>query len=282
MRIAIASGKGGTGKTTVATNLAWIIASLGEQVTYADCDVEEPNGHIFLKPVIDTTENATMLYPVVDDEKCISCGKCAEICQFKAITIIGEKPLVFPEMCHDCGGCFAVCPTGAIAMKEREIGVVETGNADGVGFVHGKLSIGQVMSPPLIRRVKSHIKSDGVTIVDSPPGTSCPVIEAVRGSDYTLLVTEPTPFGLNDLKLAVNMLEELGMPYGVFINRSDIGSPDTVKFCEKRAVTVLASLADDRKIAEVYSKGKIIVEELSEYRDLFGKLYEDLKQKAGT
>lgn len=279
MKIAIASGKGGTGKTTVATNLARIASSPGEQVAYVDCDVEEPNGHIFLKPEIKTSEKATMLYPVVDEEKCIACGKCAEICEFKAIIMIGKTPLVFPEMCHDCGGCYLVCPEDAITLEEREIGVIETGQSDGVSFIHGKLNIGQVMSPPLIRAVKRLIPEDGLTIVDCPPGTSCPVIEAVRGADYAILVTEPTPFGLHDLRLAVEVLEELAIPFGVFINRADIGTQDTVRYCEKSSIPVLASLPDDRRIAEAYSKGFIIADSLPEYRKLFLDMLNNLEQK---
>ena len=279
MKIAIASGKGGTGKTTVATNLAWIASSLGEQVAYIDCDVEEPNGHIFLKPEIGTTDKATVQYPVVDENTCTSCGKCAEICQYKAIVMIGKAPLVFPEMCHDCGGCYLVCPVDAITLKDREIGIIETGQANGVRFVHGKLNIGQIMSPTLIRAVKRLIPEDGIAFVDVPPGTSCPVIESVNGADYTLLVTEPTPFGLNDLRLAVEMLEKLGIPFGVFINRSDIGTQDTLRYCEKHSIPVLADLPDDRRIAEAYSKGFIAAEKLPEFRKVFTDLYTSLKKR---
>ncbi|MBT4482725.1 MAG: P-loop NTPase [Candidatus Latescibacteria bacterium] len=279
MKLAIASGKGGTGKTTVATNLAWIGDTSFESVTYVDCDVEEPNGHIFLKPQIETIPKATMLYPVVDEDKCISCGKCAEICQFKAIIMIGEKPLVFPEMCHDCGGCYSVCPADAVALKEREIGMIETGHTGKIRFVHGKLAIGQVMSPPLIKAVKLHIPEDGLVIVDCPPGTSCPVIEALHGADYALLVTEPTPFGLNDLKLAVEVLKELGIKFGVFINRYDIGTQDTMRYCEKGSIPVLAQLPDDNRIAEAYSKGLIVTDELPEYRTCFMNLLSALKRE---
>jgi len=279
MRIAVASGKGGTGKTTVATSLARIAASRDGRAVYVDCDVEEPNGHIFLKPDIETSEKATMLYPVVNEEKCISCGKCAEICQFKAIIMLKDTPLVFPELCHDCGGCHLVCPTDAISLRERVIGVVEKGRGGDVEFIHGKLDVGQALSPPLIRNVKRNIDGEGTVIVDCPPGTSCPVIEAVRGADYTILVTEPTPFGMHDLGLAVQMLDKLSIPYGVFINRSDIGTGETLRFCEKRSIPVLASLKNDRRIAESYSRGDIIIDTLPEYGSLFLNLYNKI---AGT
>lgn len=281
MKIAIASGKGGTGKTTVATNLAWTIASVGDKVSYIDCDVEEPNGHIFLKPEIDSRQRATMDYPVINEETCISCGKCAEICQYKAIMFLGDKSVVLPEMCHSCGGCLLVCPVGAITYEKREIGIIETGKSNGVNFVHGMLKIGQVMSPPLIKQTKMHISEDGITIIDSPPGTSCPVIESVKSSDYVLLVTEPTPFGLSDFKLAVEVINKLKIPFGAFINRSDIGPRDTVNFCKKNRIPILSSLPDDRHIAETYSKGIIASETSSEIRNIFVALYADLRKKAG-
>jgi MinD superfamily P-loop ATPase len=281
MKIAIASGKGGTGKTTVATNLAWTIASEGDSVSYIDCDVEEPNGHIFLKPEIDAKQTATMDYPVINDELCISCGKCAEICQYKAIMFLGEKSIVMPEMCHSCGGCMLVCPVGALTYEKREIGYIETGKSNGIDFVHGMLKIGQVMSPPLIKQTKTHISETGTTIIDSPPGTSCPVIESVRGADFVLLVTEPTPFGLSDFKLAVDVISKLNIPFGAFINRSDIGSQDTVNFCNKNRISILSSLPDDRHIAETYSKGSLISETSSDIREIFLALYSDLKQEAG-
>jgi len=282
MRIAIASGKGGTGKTTVATNLALVIAGRGEPVTYIDCDVEEPNGHIFLKPAIDRSERAVMPHPVVDTGRCISCGKCAEICRYRAIIMLGETPYVSPEMCHACGGCWLVCPVDAITPADREIGVIESGARDGIGFVHGKLNIGQAMSPPLIRQVKDRITDEGVTIIDCPPGTSCPVVTSVHGADYVLLVTEPTPFGLHDLKIAVEVIEKLGIPFGVFVNRSDIGTGDTERFCSSRHIDILARFPDDRAVAEAYSRGEIASEALPEVRNLYERLYDDLSRKAAT
>jgi MinD superfamily P-loop ATPase len=258
MRIAVASGKGGTGKTTVAVGLAAVLAESGAKVVYADCDVEEPNGHLFLRPEIRESGAATLSYPVVDKEACISCGKCQQICRYKAIILIMDKPLVFPEMCHACGGCALICPTGAITEAQREIGVIETGESNGIGFIHGRLHIGQILSPPLIRQVKARIPGDTIAILDCPPGTSCPVITALRGADYILLVTEPTPFGLNDLRLAADAARELRIPFGVLINRADIGTRETERYCEKNAISILGKIPDDRSVAEAYSRGELL------------------------
>jgi len=279
MRIAIASGKGGTGKTTVATNLALVIAGRGEVVTYIDSDVEEPNGHLFLKPDINWTERAVLPHPVVDSDRCISCGKCAGICQYRAIIMLGETPYVAPEMCHACGGCWIVCPVDAITPADREIGVVEWGESGGIGFIHGRLKIGQTLSPPLIRKVKAHIPDEGFTIIDCPPGTSCPVVTAVHGADFVLLVTEPTPFGLNDLKLTVGVMEKLRIPYGVFVNRADIGTGETRRFCNQRHIDILASFPDNRAIAEAFSRGIVASEVLPEVHEIYELLYERILRK---
>lgn len=270
--IAVASGKGGTGKTTVATNLARVAAIQGLEVSYLDCDVEEPNGHIFLKPEIEKTESVCVPVPVVDEDKCTACGKCREICQYSAIALLGKTVLTFPNLCHGCGGCILVCPTGAITETGREVGVVEEGMADGVRFVHGKLRIGEAMSPPLIRRVKERILDHGMAIIDSPPGTSCPVIQSVKGADYVLLVTEPTPFGLNDLKLAVEMLRVLNLPFGVVVNRADVGDEAVFDYCSSQSIDVLLQIPDDRRIAEAYSRGQLATQALPEYAEVFASL----------
>jgi MinD superfamily P-loop ATPase len=220
MRIAIASGKGGTGKTTVATNLAQVASRNGRSVAYLDCDVEEPNGHIFLKPEITERKSVGNPIPQVDADACSLCGQCGEICQYSAIVCVGEKVLVYPELCHGCGGCLLVCPESAITEVSREIGVLETGRAGELQFAQGLLNVGEAMSPPLIKAVKSTAFQTDLTIVDAPPGTSCPVIEAVRGADFVILVTEPTPFGFHDLKLAVEMIRVLKLPMGVVVNQS--------------------------------------------------------------
>ena len=272
MKIAIASGKGGTGKTTVAVNLAVTLADSGRSVQYLDCDVEEPNGHIFLKPRILDAEPVGIQVPVVDEQKCTGCRKCAEICQYHAIAVL-QKALVFPELCHGCGGCALVCPEGAIQEKTRIIGRVEVGHSGGVAFVQGKLNVGEAMSPPLIRIVKSKIRKDTVTIFDAPPGTSCPVVTTVKDVDYVLLVTEPTPFGLNDLKLAVEMIRKLGLRHGVVINRADSGDLRVRDYCQKEKIDVLLEIPDDRRVAEAYSRGSMAVQVLPEWQQMFQGLW---------
>jgi MinD superfamily P-loop ATPase len=272
MKIAIASGKGGTGKTTVAVNLACILADSGQKVQYLDCDVEEPNGHLFLKPQITSTQSAGIPVPVVNEQKCTGCRKCAEVCQYHAIAVL-KKALVFPELCHGCGGCTLVCPEGAIREEDRPIGVVEAGRAAGIAFVQGRLNVGEPMSPPLIRAVKKHAIMDGIAIMDAPPGTSCPVVTTVRDADYVLLVTEPTPFGLNDLKLAVEMIRQLGVRHGVVINRADSGDQRVQDYCKAENIAILQELPDDRRLAEAYSRGQMAVRVLPEWRTIFSDLW---------
>ncbi|MDD2337819.1 MAG: ATP-binding protein, partial [Geobacteraceae bacterium] len=221
MIIAVASGKGGTGKTTVSVNLA---RTVGHGVQLLDCDVEEPNAHLFLRGSDSGSDIVTIPIPEVDESLCDSCGECGRFCRYHAIVSFGSSPLVFPEMCHSCGGCSLVCPRGAIHETGRRIGVVETRESDGVTLVQGRLDIGVAMAPPLIRAVKARMKNNGTTVIfDAPPGTSCPVIATLRGSDFVLLVTEPTPFGLHDLRLAVDMVRELAIPFGVVVNRMGVG-----------------------------------------------------------
>lgn len=280
MILAIASGKGGTGKTTVATNLARAATAQGIEVSYLDCDVEEPNGHIFLRPRIDSTTPVHIPIPVVDQTKCTLCGKCAEICQFSAIAVLGTLTLTFTNLCHGCGGCTLVCPTGAITEEGREVGMVEKGDADGITFVHGRLRIGEAMSPPLIKAVKGHTPDQGIAIVDSPPGTSCPVIESVRDTDFVLLVTEPTPFGLNDLRLAVEMLRVLELPFAVAVNRADAGDEAVFDYCRHESIEVLLKIPDDRRIAEAYSRGELAVDALPEYTAAFESLLASISERA--
>lgn len=273
MILAIASGKGGTGKTTVAVNLA---RSLERPVQLLDCDVEEPNSHLFLSGETIRNEAVSILVPEVDESLCDGCNECGRFCAYHAIVSYGAMPLVFAEMCHGCGGCMLVCPKKAIREIPKRIGQIETKQAGRITLVTGRLDVGQAMAPPLIRRVKERLDPGLPAILDAPPGTSCPVIAAIRGADFVLLVTEPTPFGLHDLTLAVDMVKELGLPCGVLVNRAGSGDDRVHRYCSEATLPILAEIPDDRRIAEAYSRGRLIVEALPEYRDLFSRLGAEL------
>jgi MinD superfamily P-loop ATPase len=275
MIIAIASGKGGTGKTTVAVNLA---RSLGVGVRVLDCDVEEPNAHLFLKGQQTGTETVTIPIPQVDDALCDGCGECGRFCRYHAIVSFGTTPLVFPELCHGCGGCTLVCPRAAISEIGRRVGVVETQQFDGITLVLGRLDIGVAMAPPLIRAVKAKAVDAATVILDAPPGTSCPVITTLRGSDFVVLVTEPTPFGLHDLSLAVDMVRQLNIPCGVVVNRMGVGDDRVHRYCRQQELPLLLEIPDDRRIAEAYSCGALIVDALPEYGSLFSTLLWNIKE----
>lgn len=274
MIISIASGKGGTGKTTIATNLALSL----QNAIFLDCDVEEPNAHLFLKPDIKEMESVKTPVPEVEMEKCSLCGKCAEICQFKAIMVVGETVLTFHELCHGCGGCVRVCPEGAIKEVEKEIGIIEKGSRNGIEFIHGRLKIGEAMSPPLIRKVRRYEDKEKITIIDAPPGTSCPVIASIKDTDFVILVTEPTPFGLYDLKLAVGAVKILGIPYGLVINRADIGDDRVARYAKEENIPILMEIPFDKRIAEAYSKGIPIIEMMPEWKEKFLMLYKKIKE----
>lgn len=266
MILAVASGKGGTGKTTVSVNLARL---LGSAVQLLDCDVEEPNAHLFLKCTEPVEEVVSSPVPRVDETLCDGCGECGRFCQYHAIVSFGTKPVIFPEMCHGCGGCMAVCPRRAISEISQRIGVVETSCSENITLIQGRLDIGVAMAPPLIRAVKRKMRDGLPAILDAPPGTSCPVIATLRGVDFIILVTEPTPFGLHDLKLAVDMVRELRIPFGVVVNRMGVGDMRVHDYCQEEGISLLLEIPDDRRIAEVYSRGELIVESLPEYRELF-------------
>lgn len=271
MRIAVASGKGGTGKTTVATSLALALEA-GGSVEFVDCDVEEPNAHFFLRPEIEEETKVHVAVPQVDEAKCTVCGLCAEVCEFNAIAAIKDAVLVFPELCHGCTACWVLCPEAAITAGGREVGVVKRGHAGSMGFHHGWLRVGEAMSPPLIRAVKAGAGEAETAVFDAPPGTSCPVVETVRDADAVVLVTEPTPFGLNDLVLAADMVETLGRPAGVVVNRAGIGNRRVNDFCESRGIPILLEIPFDRRIAEGYSRGEPLVTAFPEYRGRFEEL----------
>jgi len=275
MIISIASGKGGTGKTTVAVNFALSL----KNIQLLDCDVEEPNAYLFIKPRIKEELKAYIPVPEVDEAKCNYCGKCREVCAYHAIAVLpgseGKKGsvLIFPHLCHGCGSCSLLCPQSAIKEVNKEIGVIEIGEKDNIHFVHGCLNIGEAMSPPLTRQVKKYINPTRTVIIDAPPGTSCPVITAVKGSDFCVLVTEPTPFGLNDLILAVEVLRKLQIPFGVVINRSDIGDGKVDSYCEEENIPILMKIPFSREIAVSYSEGMPIVKKDSLYQDKFINMY---------
>jgi len=270
MIISVASGKGGTGKTTVAVNMA---ASLQEPLRFLDCDVEAPNAHLFLNPKIRETRPFSVPVPEIDEEKCTYCKKCARICRFRAIAILDKAALTFPELCHSCGGCMAVCPESAISEIGRNAGEIAIGKAQHMDFIYGRLRVGEAMSPPLIKAVRAYEQPDMINIIDAPPGTSCPVVAAMKGADFILMVTEPTPFGLHDLQLAVGAVAILGIPCGLVINCSDIGDDRVKQYAEDENLPILMEIPFDRQIAQAYARGELLVEALPEWKASFRELY---------
>lgn len=277
MNITIASGKGGTGKTTIALNLARV-ADTDTQLL--DCDVEAPNDYLFFGNKLQKIENVMIKIPQVDVSQCDECEECSELCQFNAIAVVYEKAMVFPDMCHACGGCMLICPKSAISETEKNVGIIEGLVSNNIQLIQGCLDIGSTMAPTVIRAVKKHINKNSLTIIDSPPGTSCPVVTTIIDSDFVVLVTEPTPFGLNDLVLAIQLVQELSIPFGVVINRAGIGDEDVRQFCREAQIPVLTEIPDDRRIAEAYSQGKLIVDALPEYKTDFVMLLEDIIKRA--
>jgi MinD superfamily P-loop ATPase len=280
MKLAVASGKGGTGKTTVATNLAATLARRGHGVVYVDCDVEAPNGHLFLHPAVTGESPVNRLVPRVDPARCLHCGACAELCRFNAIVCLADRTLVYDELCHSCGGCALVCAAGAITEQPQPVGVVKTGVAGAVRFVSGTLNVGEASSPPVIHAAKQAAPLADWTILDAPPGTACPMIETVRDCDYLLLVTEPTPFGLHDLRLALEVAQTLRRPCGVVVNRAQPGVNGAHKLCAQAGVPVLVEIPDAVAIAKAYSQGRLIVEALPELQEIFNKLLRRLIAEA--
>ena len=268
MKIAVASGKGGTGKTTVSTNLARVL-SQNRPVQYIDCDVEEPNGHLFLKPQISETIAVETQVPEIDESICAHCGECSAFCAYNALAFLGTLTLVFPELCHSCGGCALVCPTHAMSEVGKSIGVVRIGVSDKLAFADGVLNVGQAQSPPLIRALRKYIFEDHLVIIDAPPGTSCPVVTSLRDADIVVMVAEPTLFGLNDLKLAVDMVRELGLAFGVLINRYDMGDDRVEAYCAEQNIPIWGRIPNDIRIAKNYSTGMMAVDMLPDIADLF-------------
>lgn len=278
MIVAVASGKGGTGKTMIATNLA---VSLKDNmpVQLLDCDVEEPNTHLFIDYEQIFSEDVMLPIPSINQAKCNHCGICVQSCAFNALADIKVNLLVFEELCHGCGGCSLLCPTGAITQTYKKIGVVKKDHADGMGYIYGLLDVGAVLTPPVINKVKTHIKSDTAVIIDAPPGTSCPMINAVNGADHCILVTEPTPFGLNDLKLAVEVVRELDIPFGVIINRAGAEYPDMTNYLLRQDIPLLMSIPFKRQYASCYAEGKLLVDEFPQLQEDFKKMWQTIERR---
>jgi len=279
MKVAIASGKGGTGKTTLSTNLAAFLAET-QQIVLADLDVEEPNSGLFIKADLQSEEVRYKMIPEWEEESCTLCGKCQEVCNFHAVIRLGDQILVFPELCHSCYACSELCPCSSLPMTKIRMGMTHQYKKENLTFIESRLDIGQEQAVPLISQTKTSIDegfgSDVIKICDSPPGTSCPVIEATKDVDFVILVTEPTPFGLHDLKLAVETVKELGKDFGVVINRYGIGNDDVIKYCNENNIPIMAKIPNDRKIAELYSKGKLIYTELPEVKQELQKIKEHI------
>jgi MinD superfamily P-loop ATPase len=271
--VTVASGKGGTGKTTVAVNMALSL----DNVQVLDCDVEEPNAHILLQPSITKNNIVSTKYPVISEELCNLCGNCAKFCAFNALFVAPNTAMVFPQLCHSCGGCLLVCLQKAITEKERRIGVIKKGKAKGVEIVYGELDVGEAMAVPLIREIKKEIKKDKNVIIDAPPGTACSLVASVHKTDYCILVTEPTPFGLHDLKISVQVLKDLKIPMGVIINRSGLGDKKVYRYCEKERIPLLMEIPFKKRIAELYSNGIPFVIEMPEWKEKFIELHQKIK-----
>ena len=273
MIVSVASGKGGTGKTSVAVNMALSIGNL----QLLDCDVEEPNDHIFLKPKISSVQPVTVSVPIVNETLCDRCRKCADFCQYNALFVGSDEVLVFPDLCHSCGGCALVCPEEAISEVPHKIGTLKLGTNGNVELVYGELEVQKPMAVPIIKEVKRRIKRDKDAILDSPPGTSCPVIQTVKNSDFCILVSEPTPFGLHDLKIILQVLESMEIPSGVIVNRAGVGDKKIYEFCRGKNIPILLEIPYDKRIAELYSRGIPFSQEMPEWRAKFIALFKTIR-----
>jgi MinD superfamily P-loop ATPase len=274
MIVSIASGKGGTGKTSVAVNMALSVGN-GQ---FIDCDVDEPNAHLLLHPKLRKVQPVYTAIPLVDEALCSYCGECSKFCQYNAIFTSPQKVLVFPELCHSCGGCALVCPKKAINWEKYRIGTLKFGSVGDLALVYGELEVGKPLAVPVIKAVKQQITKSKTVILDSPPGASCPFVETVRGSDFCVLVTEPTPFGLHDLKIAVYVLRKIMVPFGVIVNRAGVGDKKIYDYCKEENIRILMEVPYERKIAELYSRGVPFSLEIPEWTEKFQTLYADIRK----
>jgi MinD superfamily P-loop ATPase len=278
LKLAIASGKGGTGKTLVAVNLALSL----EDVRILDCDVEEPNVHIFLKPEQEEIHSVELLVPRILEDECDYCGECSRFCQYNALFVAGETIMVFPELCHSCGGCRIICPKNAIIEEPRKIGRIVKGHRGETEIVYGEMNVGEPLAVPVISAVKKHMKPEGMTILDAPPGTACSLVETVLDTDFVILVTEPTPFGLHDLQIAVEVVMNLKIPLGVIVNFAGIGDRGVYEFCDRNQIPILLEIPFDRKIAELYSNGTPFTQEMPEWKKKFEDLIKAIGEDLGN
>lgn len=274
MILSIASGKGGTGKTTVAVNMALSLVN----VQLLDCDVEEPNAHVLLQPKISKSTPIFKQIPQVIEERCTYCKRCSTFCAYNAIFVVAETILVFPELCHSCGGCALVCPETAIIETQSQVGSIKQGTVKGIELVYGELQVGEPLPIPLIKEVRRRINTEKTVLIDAPPGTACPFVASVYPSDYCLLVTEPTPFGLHDVQIAVDVLNTLSIPYGMIINRAGIGDRRVYEYCDEKNIPILLEIPYNRTIAHLYSQGIPFVMNMPEWREQFKRLYHEIKR----
>ncbi len=294
LRVAVASGKGGTGKTTVATGLALLLAERGIRTTYLDCDVEEPNGRFFLRPEISGTTGVFVTTPVIDTARCTNCGRCCDVCRFNALAHLPDKILIFPELCHACGACALLCPQGAITEEPRRLGEIHRGvtadpssegGAVGVDFLEGCLDVGEAHATPIIRALRRQLPETGVVILDAPPGASCPVVETLRGADLVVLVTEPTPFGLSDLEQAIGVVRAVAGEAVVVVNRTGMteeGDAAAEMLCEREGLPVLVSIPEDRAVATCSARGEAPVLAVDGYAALLAPLVELIRERVAA